>query len=249
MFSKRLLVCVFVFSLAADIPLANASPTVALGVVTQCARAQVGTVFVSEGTSIFDGDMLSTDSAGFLQIRAGHARVQLPAQSTATLRGTATSPRAELSRGSLTFSTASNAVFAVVALGAHVQPANDAPVVAQIEIIGPRTLNILAKRGAVRFSYRDESTLVPEGSQTKIILDPTPSEMAAEQKNQSTPKNSTDQNPSSDSGNHTAGAAKQPGPVPHAYMMIAIAGAAAAGAAVGVAIYRANELPESPDHP
>jgi hypothetical protein len=44
--------------------------------------------------------------------------------------------------------------------------------VAQVSVIGPKELQIYARRGAVLFSYRGESKTITEGESYEVILDP-----------------------------------------------------------------------------
>ena len=54
-----------------------------MGAILSAARAHVGTAPASAGTTVFGGDILSTEQNGNLQIRAGAARLLLAGSSSA----------------------------------------------------------------------------------------------------------------------------------------------------------------------
>jgi hypothetical protein len=144
-----------------------------LGVVTQASAAHYNAANVSTGASVYDGDRLSTESEGLLQFRAPSALVYLPGLSGVTLHGLANGTQAELRNGSLVFSTSRAAAMEVLADEAFIRPAADGPTIAQITVLGPKELIITARRGALQFSYHNETEKIAEGTSCRILLDPT----------------------------------------------------------------------------
>jgi hypothetical protein len=130
-----------------------------LGVVTQAKDALLGGD-LSAGTSIFDGDQLSTGTEGALSFRSGTATVFVSQDSVITLHGApegTETPAAELVYGTLVFSTTHVADMAVNADSARIRAAANLPTIGQIRILGPRTLQVYARRGELIFSYGEES--------------------------------------------------------------------------------------------
>jgi hypothetical protein len=105
--TQRLLAMTMAFSLA-GIP-RSAKPD-ALGIIVQADHASLGSQAASEGTTIYDGDRLSTDAAGSMRFMVGEAIVYLPDQSCVTLHkgasGTAKEFEAELVSGKVALSVA-----------------------------------------------------------------------------------------------------------------------------------------------
>jgi hypothetical protein len=155
---------------------------VPLGMVTHAERAHVGEAAVSAGSTVFDGDQLSTEAGGALRITGPSLRLQLDAQSILTLRRPAEKEdgvEADLASGTLVFSAARNGSITVVADDALIRPAAAAATLAHIRVVNPKELRIYAQRGALEFSYHGESEVIPEGAAYRVLLDPSEKELAA----------------------------------------------------------------------
>src|SRR5882724_1520586 len=103
---RRVLATLLAGLLAGSSLPARPAGTVALGLVTQASGAHLGQAAASTGASVFAGDTLRTDAQGVLGVRSGAARLLLAEQSTLTVGGRAGLTRAELTSGTLLFSTA-----------------------------------------------------------------------------------------------------------------------------------------------
>jgi hypothetical protein len=155
---------------------------VPLGMVTHAERAHVGEAAASAGSTVFDGDQLSTEVGGALRITGPSLRLQLDAQSILTLRrpaDTGDGVEADLASGTLVFSAARNGSITVVADDAMIRPAATAAALAHIRVVNLKELRIYAQRGALEFSYHGESEVIPEGAAYRVLLDPSEKELAA----------------------------------------------------------------------
>src|SRR6202050_1267312 len=81
---------------------ANEKP---LGLVLQAESAQVSNAKVAIGTTVYPGDKLETDAGGKLRLRMGTSQLYLLASSSATLGQRTDSLFAEVSRGTVGFSS------------------------------------------------------------------------------------------------------------------------------------------------
>ena len=148
--------------LLAGIPLpaspAGAPNVLPLGVVTQASGARFKAAKISAGATIYDGDGLSTEAEGTLQFRGSAAVFYLPGSSGVTLHGLPMGTQAQLQTGTVVFSTAKAVAMEVLADGAFIRPLADGPTVAQVTIVGPKELQIRARRGALQFA-------IPKGRQ------------------------------------------------------------------------------------
>src|SRR5207253_2514312 len=124
-----------------------------LGVVTQASDAHFNSAKVSAGATIYDGDGLSTEAEGALQFRGSAAQLYLPGSSGVILRGLPMGTQAQLQTGTVVFSTAKAAAMEIIADEAFIRPRADAPTVVQVTIVGPKELQISARRGTLQFSY------------------------------------------------------------------------------------------------
>ena len=170
----RTLAAMLVFLLA-GIPLpgrpAGGANQLPLGVVTQASGAHFNAARVSAGATIYEGDGLSTEADGALQFRSPAALLYLPGSSGVTLHGLPNGKRAELQLGTVVFSTAKSAAMEILADEAVIRPAADGPTVAQITLIGPKELQISARRGALEFLYAGETEKLSEGVSYRVLLD------------------------------------------------------------------------------
>ncbi len=208
-------------SLGADTPQARVAP---FGVVSHADRAHIGEAPASSGTTVYDGDRLSTETDGVLRLNAGTTALDLAPQTSLTVRLTASgqSTQVELAAGMLVFSVANPPAVAVHANNAWIRPASSAPTVAHIRIVNPKELRISAQRGSLQFSYEGESALIPEGVAYRVLLDPEDDPASASASGQP---------------NKKSGKARKP------FLFIAIAAAAAVAAILLMRNY------ESPDQP
>lgn len=171
---RRTLAAMLVFLLAGiPLPAHTAGPAnqLPLGVVIQASGAHFNATTVSVGATIYEGDGLFTEADGALQFRAPAALLYLPGASGVILHGLPNGKRAVLRLGTVVFSTAKSAAMEILADEAVIRPAADGPTVAQITLIGPKELQISARRGALEFSYAGETEKLAEGVSYRVLLD------------------------------------------------------------------------------
>jgi hypothetical protein len=150
--------------------------------VTHAERAHMGQTAVSVGSTIYEGDRLSTDIGGVLRISNSALTLHLGASSSLTLHRAAApedNVQAELGSGTVIFSTGQAGNIAVIADYALIRPANHASTIAQIRVMTPKELRIYAQRGALDFSYHGQSAVIPEGAVYRVLLDPSEREVDA----------------------------------------------------------------------
>jgi hypothetical protein len=171
---RRALATILVFLLAGiSVPArpVGAPDLLPLGTVTQASGAHFNAAKVSAGATIYDGDGLSTEAEGALQFRGSAALLYLPGASGVTLHGLANGTQAQLQTGTVVFSTTKVAGMEIIAEAAFIRPVADGSTVAQVTIIGPKELQITARRGALQFSYAGETEKLAGGSSYRILLD------------------------------------------------------------------------------
>jgi hypothetical protein len=159
--SRRALAAMLMFLLA-GIP--NLLP---LGAVTRASGAHFNVSKVSAGATIYEGDRLSTGADGALQVRGSAALLYLPGASGVTLHGLPMGAQSRLQAGTVVFSTAKAAVMEILANGAFIRPVAVGPTLAQVTMVGPKELQISARRGALQFGYAGETEEIAEGRTRK----------------------------------------------------------------------------------
>jgi hypothetical protein len=88
------------------------------------------------------------------------------------LEGHSSGTQASLSVGTLVFTASHLSALEILADSAHIRAAVDTTTVGQVTVIGPKTLYIYARQGALLFSYEDETEVIPEGKAYRVTLDP-----------------------------------------------------------------------------
>lgn len=224
--TRRLLAIAMAFSVAF---VTGSGKPEALGIVMQAERAMLGSVVAAEGTTIYNGDSVSTAEEGTLTLRIGQAVVQLREKSSVTLRGTAEREvkefEAELVSGAAVLSVAPGTTGEIESSAASVRPISDTRGVVQVERIGAYELIVFAQRGAAQISYHGESETVPEGKSYRVLLNP------------------EDGSAPGDTGTRKAGHWRKP------LLITAIGAGSAAGIALGMENRGKHKGMESPDRP
>lgn len=149
-----------------------AAPSAAYGTVVFVNRARVGNANASVGATVFNGDSLSTDQVGSIQIRAAAARLLLAGASTATLSQDEAMPAATLTAGTATFSTANSKAFTLHVASAIVRPNTDQPTIGKVTVLSPKELVVKSVRGSLQIAVEDDVREIPEGEAYRVILDP-----------------------------------------------------------------------------
>ncbi len=228
--SVTLLYRKFVAIVAASLLAAGPSrpKAIPLGTVTQAEQAHLGATEASVGSTIYDGDRLSTDSGGVLRASGIALTLQLDSNSSVTLRGAPVPEgdiQAELGSGTVIFSSGQASNIAVLADGALIRPAAHAFTVAHIRVTSPKELRIYAQRGALDFSYHGQSAVILEGTAYRVLLDPSEREIDAAAE---------------------SGRGRNPPAKGHVKFLLLTIGIAAGGA---IAMMRHRHHMESPDRP
>jgi hypothetical protein len=167
---RRILAMTLAFLLVSISLSARPAGIPALGVLTQASAAHFNAARVSAGATVYDGDRLFTESEGQLQFRGAGSLLYLPGRSGVTLHRLPNGTQAHLRTGGLVFSSATASAMEILANDAFIRPAADVPTVAQVTLVGPRELQITARRGALEFSFHNETEKIAEGTSCRIFL-------------------------------------------------------------------------------
>jgi hypothetical protein len=149
--------------------------TTVLGAVVEADRAHLNSGAISAGATVYDGDHFSTETGGMLLLRGDATLLELAEESAAIVRSRANGTQgteAELSKGTLVFSTSRADALEITAREARLRPITNARTAAQVSVTGPKELRIYARRGTLQFSYRGETETIAEGAAYRVILDP-----------------------------------------------------------------------------
>jgi hypothetical protein len=207
--------------------ISNAS-TPGFGTVVSAQHAHVGRAAASVGTTVFSGDSLDTEELGSLQVRAGAARLLLPADSRVTLGTEEGTAAATLKNGTAVFSTANAKAFALHASIATIRANGDGPTVGSVSIVNPKELRVSCSRGTLAISVDDDTKTISEGTAYRVALDP-------DQYQQTSDGSAQNGWPGKRKGPKKSGKDK--------FLLFAIFGSAVV---TGIALYFALESPDQP---
>ena len=217
--SSRHLLALALLSSPAGFLAASGTPSV-VGFVVRANLAHLGNYDASVGTTVYEGDQVSTESGGALRLKCNAAIIELGERSSATVRGVGTSAATELGSGGVVVSSARAVNIEIAAKGAEIRGINETPGIAEVTIRGPKELMVYARRGRLELVYGGEEEMIEEGEAYRVILDPT---------------------------QDTAQRTKPPAKHPHLKFILIATGIAAA--VVVPVVVRALESPVSPDRP
>jgi hypothetical protein len=151
----------------------SAKPDV-LGIVAQADHASLGSEAASEGTSIFDGDKLSTAAGGSMQLLVGEALLYLGDQSSIIVHDESSRATrefgAELISGTVALSATARSTGVIVASAARVRPVAQTRGVVQVRLVAPHELIVFARRGSAEICYRGECETIPDGKSYRVLL-------------------------------------------------------------------------------
>lgn len=146
--------------------------TPGFGTIVSAQHAHVGRTAASVGTTIFSGDSLDTEELGVLQVRAGAARLLLPAASRVAWGTEDGMAAATLKNGTAIFSTANAKAFVLRASNAVIRANGDGPTVGSVSLVSAKELRVSCSRGTLAISVDDDTKTVDEGMAYRVVLDP-----------------------------------------------------------------------------
>ncbi len=153
------------------------APPRALGLIMQADRAHVSSAEAMSGATVFDGDILSTDSAGALRARLGEAHIYLLANSVMSIQRIAGGVSATLQRGTTVFSSPGGEAFELRASEARIRGQATRPTYAQVTLVGPYELLVTCQRGQLDVQIGEEVHAVPESTSYRVLIEPATQEL------------------------------------------------------------------------
>jgi hypothetical protein len=153
-------------------PFPSSAQNAPLGVVQQANRAHLGQSAVTEGATIYAGEILSTEAGGALELRVASSRFGLLENSQASFYPRPKGPAAELSTGTLTFRRdAGGADIEVVASDVRIVPEGEGAVMGQVTIVSPCKITITSFLGPLHVTSGTETRTIKEKESYSVILE------------------------------------------------------------------------------
>lgn len=171
--TQRLLAIAMSFFLS-GVP--GAGKPTALGVIVQADRANLDSQGAANGTTIYDGDRLTTADGGSLRIATGESMLYLAGQSTVIVReatdGATKKLNAELLLGTIEFSVKAGSPAEIIVNAASIRPMAETRGVVQVRRVGPREIVVYARQGPAKISYQGETATIAAGKSYRVLLNP-----------------------------------------------------------------------------
>jgi hypothetical protein len=154
--SRRALATMLVFLLA-GMPLLGQTPP--LGIVTQSTLGHLNNAVATEGSTVYNGDRLSTEAGGTLGVRFGSVQLVLPDDSAVYVGQEGPVLTAALQQGSVAFTVETGGVLRITAADVRVRPLSSALTAGQMSL----------EKCAVVVTSRVQALEVTAGKETKIV--------------------------------------------------------------------------------
>lgn len=153
----------------ATAPLYPAQNQVA-GVVLDASSAHVGESRLTNGTSLYSGDIVTTESEGHAQLRILQTRFELIGQSDGAFFPGANGAVAELRHGTLVVGLNSpSESFEIFASDVRIVPKNERPILAEITMNSTCDLQIKVVHGNLEATAGKETRTLEEGHAYDVI--------------------------------------------------------------------------------
>jgi len=126
---------------------AFAKPDAPLGVVMLGNRANVGLAAAASGTSVYNGDTLTTDASGTLRVRFGGAQIMLGPSTTVDLHEQDGMVDVILRQGNVRFAGMPGSPIEVHVLQALVRTNPNAAATGQVAVVNSREFQVASEKG------------------------------------------------------------------------------------------------------
>lgn len=179
---RTLLRCIVVVPLIVSLIESSvlASPERALGLVTEAQRARVGSVEASVGSTVFAGDILSTEPTGILRVSFGTAQLRLAVNSSAVVRETTNGVSVDLQRGYLIISASGAESLEVRASDVRIRPTAAQPTYSQVGMESPCALLVTSEQGSLDVTAGEETRTIPAPTTYRVLIRSSVSDPACE---------------------------------------------------------------------
>ncbi|MGA2419294.1 MAG: hypothetical protein ABSG69_04375 [Candidatus Acidiferrum sp.] len=148
----------------------HAAQVKAAGMILDSQGGHIGSAATSAGSSIYAGDILSTDMDGTITVRVGQTTYQLLGDTTAVFYIGQTSPIAELRHGVILVSNNSASQgFEIYASDVRIVSGTDRPIQGQVSLRSPCELTVKTQEGLMDVVAGSEKKTVDHDHAYRVI--------------------------------------------------------------------------------
>ena len=143
-----------------------------LGIVTSAQRSLVGQVAALDGTSLYDGDTVATESVGAMRLRFGGSQMVLGGDTMVTLNKSAAGVSATLVHGTVRFASVPGSILELHTLKVVVVRAKgDKPATGQLSVVGPNEFSVGSTKGDLVVSVNGNEREVNESTAYRVTVE------------------------------------------------------------------------------
>jgi ferric-dicitrate binding protein FerR (iron transport regulator) len=164
---RRTLATMLVFLLVGIRLLGQTAP---LGVVTQSSGGHLNSATASVGTTIYNGDRLSTDTNGAVGVRSGSVQLLLSGDSAIFVGQDGSNLTAALQQGSVAFTVESGGSLRLTAADVRVRPQSSTLTVGQVTLEDCAVV-VTSRVQALEVTAGKETKIVEAGQSYRVSLD------------------------------------------------------------------------------
>ena len=140
-----------------------------LGLVARAQKAHIGGPALTEGSTIYSGDYVSTEDGGSVLIRIGELSLELQSDSAAHVYRTPYGAVAELDRGTAFYTTpGGHENLVIVASDVRVTPVLSSADIGRVTIDNPCNVTVASQLGQADVRVGSESHSVEEGKAYRV---------------------------------------------------------------------------------
>jgi hypothetical protein len=145
------------------------SAALPLGLVARAQKAHIGEPALTEGSTIYSGDYVSTEDGGSVLIRIGELSLELQSGSAAHVYRTPYGAVAELNHGTAFYTTpGGHENLVIVASDVRVTPVLSSADIGRVTIDDPCNVTVASQRGQADVRVGSESHSVEEGKAYRV---------------------------------------------------------------------------------
>lgn len=142
-----------------------------LGAIAETAGAHLNGASALNGSRIYAGDVVETNTAGALHLRLGSGHLLLSASSEASLEQHGKLATVTLQKGSVTFSLPDPLQFELETPAGTLRGSGTRATNGQVEIFGPHQIVVTASKGDLILDNDGELHVIPQGESYRIAIE------------------------------------------------------------------------------
>lgn len=157
-------------------PLQARPSSAPLGIVTGAQRANVGQTAALDGTSLYDGDILTTDSVGVMRVRFGGSQMALGTNTIVRINKTEAGVSATVLSGMVRFACVPGSNLEIHTLKVvEVRAKGDKPATGQLSVVASNAFQVGSTKGDLAVSVNGNERDVAESTAYRVTVeDPDP---------------------------------------------------------------------------